>query len=104
MAQHVKIELVDDLDGSLAQETVAFAIDGVTYEIDLSEENASKLREGLTRWTTHARRVGGRKTKQTINPGADNQKIRAWAMEQGLEVSARGRISAEVRDAYAQAH
>lgn len=104
MAQHVRIELVDDLDGSSAQETVAFAIDGVAYEIDLSEGNASKLRESLTPWTTHARRVGGRKTKQRINMGSDNQKIRAWALEQGLEVSARGRISAEIRDAYAQAH
>lgn len=104
MAQHVKIELVDDVDGSSAHETVAFGIDGVSYEIDLSEGNASKLRESLTPWTTHARRVGGRKTKQPINSGADNQKIRAWAQAQGLEVSARGRISAEIRDAYAQAH
>ena len=61
MAQKVQVLLVDDLDGGEARETVSFALDGVTYEIDLSEANASKMRDQLAKWIGHARRSGGRK-------------------------------------------
>src|SRR3954451_10769401 len=60
MAQKVQVILVDDVDGGEAAETVSFALDGVSYEIDVSEENASALREALAPWVGHARRVGGR--------------------------------------------
>ena len=60
MAQKVQVILVDDVDGGEAAETVSFALDGVSYEIDVSEENAEALREALAPWVGHARRVGGR--------------------------------------------
>ena len=62
MAQRVKIILEDDLDGSTADETVTFGLDGVTYEIDLSAANAAKLRDDFASWVGHARRSGGRKS------------------------------------------
>jgi len=60
MAQRVQVQMVDDLDGSEASQTVPFSLDGVTYEIDLSEENASALRDELARYVASARRIGGR--------------------------------------------
>src|SRR5215213_4306718 len=60
MAQKVQVILVDDVDGGEATETVSFALDGVSYEIDVSEPNAAKLRDALAPWVGHARRVGGR--------------------------------------------
>src|SRR5918911_1549077 len=60
MAQKVQVILVDDVDGGEAAETVSFALDGVSYEIDVSEKNATALREALAPWVGHARRVGGR--------------------------------------------
>ena len=63
MAQRVRVDLVDDVDGSPAEESVNFALDGVNYVIDLSAENASKLRDALSLWVDHARRTGGRRTR-----------------------------------------
>ena len=62
MAQKVQVLLVDDIDGSDADETVTFSLDGVSYEIDLTDANAQKLRDDLSTWIGHARRAGGRKT------------------------------------------
>ena len=59
MAQRVQVLLVDDLDGGVADETISFGLDGVSYEIDLSKSNAAKLRDTLGEWTGHARRAGG---------------------------------------------
>ena len=59
MAQRVRVDLVDDIDGSAAEESVEFALDGVSYVIDLSTENAAELRETLAKWTKSARRTGG---------------------------------------------
>ena len=111
MAQRVRIELTDDLekDGTLATQTVTFALDGVTYEIDLSDDNAQKLRDGLAQWVAAARRSGGRKsvrtpaTRRRSDSGSAND-IRAWAREQGMEVSDRGRVKEEIRQAYEAAH
>lgn len=103
MAQRVKVELIDDLDQSVAAETLSFALDGVSYEMDLSTENASKLREALAPWVANARRVGGRRsTKQAKN--TNTQQIRAWALDNGHEVSDRGRIPAEIIEAYHKAN
>src|SRR6478672_13304794 len=62
MAQRVEVVLIDDIDGGKASETVTFALDGVTYEIDLSNKNASKLRDDFATWTGHARRSGAAKS------------------------------------------
>jgi hypothetical protein len=111
MAQRVNVVLVDDIDNSDAAETVSFAIDGVDYEIDLSEEHAAELREAISLYTGHARRIGGRRKSTrraagTSNGGGDASAadIRAWARENGWEVPERGRVSAEVREAFAAAH
>jgi hypothetical protein len=108
MAQKVNIILVDDLDGTEATETVTFGLDGSTYEIDLNDANASALREALSGYVGHARRVtgGGRRTRKASGSGsASNTKdVREWAKAQGMEVSERGRISADVQQAYDAAH
>lgn len=104
MAQRVHIVLEDDIDGSQAAETVSFALDGVSYEMDLSEENAEKLRNEMAAWVGHARRVGGRKAAGRKAKAGSANDIRAWAIDQGMKVSARGRVSAEVREAYEKAN
>jgi nucleoid-associated protein Lsr2 len=111
MAQKVTVSLVDDLDGSEAEETVEFGLDGASYQIDLSEDNAERLRDALAEYVDHARRSGGRKRAATRPPAGrtprpatadreQNQAIRAWARKQGMKVSDRGRIPSEVIDAY----
>ncbi|MCW2832110.1 MAG: lsr2 [Nocardioides sp.] len=112
MAQKVSIVLVDDLDGSEADETVTFGLDGTTYEIDLTQRNADALREALSGYVGHARKVTGgsrRGRKSSGSSGgstsASNTKdVREWARSQGMEVSERGRISADVQQAYDSAH
>ena len=109
MVQRVSVVLVDDVDGGDAAETVTFGLDGATYEIDLSEANAAKLREDLAGWVGAARRAGGRgKAAPARGRGrgrsSDASTIRAWAAENGHTVSERGRIPADVREAYEAAH
>ncbi|MDN5852349.1 MAG: Lsr2 family protein [Actinomycetia bacterium] len=107
MAQKVQILLVDDIDGGEADETVRFGLDGVDYEIDLSSKNAGVLRDGLAKYVAEARRVGGRRRtgrKSSGGGSTDASTIREWARSNGWEVSDRGRVSAEIRDAYAAAH
>ncbi len=113
MAQKTRVILVDDLDGEEITdggETIQFGLDGVTYEIDLNDKNAAKLRDALSYYIAHARRVGGRRQTSRAGGGAASasrselQKIRAWAKEHGYKVSDRGRISKEVQEAYAAAH
>jgi hypothetical protein len=116
MAQRVNVVLVDDIDGSDATETVSFGLDGAQYEIDLSAGNADKLREALALYIGHGRRAGGRKrgsgtAKATANGrgkaaagGPTAAEIRAWARDNGHDVPERGRVSADVREAYAAAH
>lgn len=112
MAQKVVVSLVDDIDGGVAEETVAFGLDGKNYEIDLSSANAGKLREAVAAFVAAARRPGssrrgGRRSAPATSTGStdreQSQAIRDWAREQGMTVSDRGRISAEVRQAYAEA-
>ncbi|MPY97541.1 MAG: Lsr2 family protein [Actinophytocola sp.] len=111
MAQKVLVSLVDDLDGSEADETVEFGLDGVSYQIDLSTANAEELRDALAQYVEHARRAGGRKRNQKAAAASgggksasvdreQNQAIRAWARKNGYDVSDRGRIPSEVVDAY----
>lgn len=109
MAQRVNVILVDDIDGDDAVETVSFSLDGVDYEIDLNEGNAEGLREALGRYIEAGRRVGGRRRKgQKVAAGGDAgpsaSDIRAWARDNGWDVPERGRVSQEVREAFAAAH
>jgi hypothetical protein len=116
MAQKVTVELVDDLDGTVSDDisTVTFSLDGVEYEIDLSEDNAGQLRDALADYVTAARRTGGRiprgipgpRSAGTTRPTADREKtrvIREWAREHGYEIAERGRIPANVIEAYEEA-
>jgi hypothetical protein len=112
MAQRVQIVLEDDLDGGAAAETVTFGLDGVSYEIDLSDKNAGKLRDEFASWIGHARRSGGRRTTGRRAAGGssssssrrDLSAVRAWARSNGHQVSDRGRVSAAVQEAYDKAH
>jgi len=107
MAQRVQIILEDDYDGGTADETVSFALDGTEYEIDLSAKNAASLRDAISPWVGHARKTGGRRKRGTTakSPASSSTSdIRAWALAHGHEVSSRGRVSAEVREAYEKAH
>ncbi|MFV0451668.1 MAG: Lsr2 family protein [Propioniciclava sp.] len=110
MAQRVQISLTDDLlnDDTLADETLLFAIDGSSYEIDLSSENAAALRDALAPYVAAGRKVvtrrGGRRSARTTSGSASANEIREWARSQGMEVSDRGRVRDEVKVAYAAAH
>lgn len=107
MAQKVNIVLVDDLDGTEATETVTFGLDGTTYEIDLNDANAAALREAMSGYVGHARKVtgGGRRSRKAAGSSSSNTKdVREWAKAQGMDVSERGRISADVQQAYDAAH
>lgn len=106
MAQRVKVLLVDDIDGADADETVTFGLDGVTYEIDLTDANAKKLRDDFSTWVGHARRSGGRKSTGRSAGGRrkDVSAVREWARANGHEVSERGRIPAAVQEAYDKAN
>ena len=118
MAQIREIRLVDDLDGETADETVEFGIDGKNYEIDLSKENAGRLRGAFADYVSAARRSGGRRRASSASTSSasgaagaapkgrasidreQNQAIRDWARKRGMKVSDRGRIPAEVLEAY----
>ena len=107
MAQKVTVVLEDDIDGGEAAETIQFGLDGVSYEIDLSEANAASMRDALASWVGHARRVGGRKqsgTRTLSTKRNDLNEIREWARANGRQVSDRGRIPAAITEAYDAAH
>lgn len=106
MAQKVNIILVDDLDGSDATETVSFGLDGTNYEIDLNEAHAGELRSALAGYVGHARKVaGGRGRKKSAAAGGPSAaEYREWGRSNGFEVSDRGRVPSEVREAFDAAH
>ena len=115
MAQKIQVLLVDDLDGGTATETVTFGLDGSGYEIDLSSENADKLREVLAPFVGHARRASRAAAVRPGTPGRparagaridreQTQAIREWARKNGHKVSERGRIPASIFEAYNSAH
>lgn len=113
MAQRTILELVDDLDGGQADETVTFALDGVEFEIDLSAENAARLRDTIAEYVGHARRTGGRKqrgaapAKAALSAGngkPDTQAVREWARSQGETVAERGRVPQALVIRFQEAH
>jgi hypothetical protein len=107
VAQQVNVVLVDDLDGSEATDTVTFSLDARSYEIDLSDENAAKLRDTLAQYIAAARRETGTRRSvaaRTQQPTSDHEQtaaIRRWARESGLDVSERGRVPKSVAEAFA---
>ena len=108
MAQRVNIVLVDDIDGSEASETVTFGLDGTNYEIDLNDKNAGKLRDALAVYVGNGRKVGaarrGRASTKAASGGTSAKDVREWARANGHKVPDRGRIPADVREAYDAAH
>ncbi|MDH6287994.1 histone-like nucleoid-structuring protein Lsr2 [Rhodococcus opacus] len=116
MARKVVVEMVDDIDGTAFGddgESIRYAVEGVEYVIDLKDEHAKELRETFEYFIAHSTRVGGpkhRSDRQVVNPATarrssgETQKIRAWAIEQGYEISSRGRIPTEVEHAFHDAH
>ena len=99
MAQKVTVALADDLDGGPAEETVRFAIGGAAYEIDLSASNAAAFRRQLAPFIAGARKAGRaprRGPGRTASSRERSADIRAWAKDQGIAVSERGRIPASV--------
>jgi Lsr2 len=108
MARTVKVVVNDDLDGSPDAQTFRFGLDGATYEIDLAQKNRTKLDKAFASYIEHARRVS--RTRGRAGAGrqsrgrGDSATVRAWAEEQGLKVSERGRISADVLQQYEAAH
>ena len=105
-------KFVDDLDGSEAAETVSFALDGTSYEIDLSKKNATAFRKALDRYVSAARRQGGsRSTAQRRGAKSSSRRakskrdydiaqLREWAGENGVAVPSRGRIPQAVVEHY----
>jgi len=111
MAQKTIVQLIDDLDQGEADETVSFALDGANYEIDLSAANAQKMRDALALYVANARRANrgaGRPAgsgRRSNGRGARSdreqlQAIREWGRKNGWKVNARGRIPADLLEAY----
>lgn len=114
MAQKIQVQLVDDLDGSEAHDTVAFGLDGVSYEIDLSTGHAQELRSALEKFVASARKITGKRAAAAAaaparttgkgKSGHDLGAVRDWARNNGFEVSDRGRVAANVIAAFEAAN
>jgi hypothetical protein len=102
MAQKIQTLFIDDLDGSAAEGTVRFGLDGTEYEIDLNAGHARQLRDALARYVDAARRVSGSARKPARGgrrgpaAGLDTTGVREWARAQGIEVKDRGRVPADL--------
>jgi hypothetical protein len=105
MAQRTIVSLLDDLDGGKATQTVKFGIDGVEYEIDLSDKNAAKLRKALDPFAEHGRKLSrsGRAYRR-IEVGPSPKDVRIWAKANGHDVPERGRVPRDIREAYDKAN
>jgi Lsr2 len=101
MSSKVIVLLEDDVDGTKADETIEFGIDGTTYNIDLSDSNAEKLRGALDGYISKARKVSGKRSGgRKVSIGVDLKAVRAWAKSNGVEISKRGRVSQNVLEQY----
>lgn len=102
------VVLVDDIDGTPAKDTVTFSFQGVTYEIDLSEEHISEMSADFEKWISSSRRIGGRAIRgsrvASSTPLSRAGEIRAWATKNGIHVSDRGRIPADIVAKFEKAH
>ena len=107
MAQKTFVSLEDDLDGGPAHETVRFGFGGSDYEIDLSKKNANTFRKQIAPYLDHARKSGRGPVRRPMRTAASRQRsgdIRAWARDNGIAVSDRGRIAASVAEQYEAAN
>jgi len=113
MAQKTQVVLTDDIDGSEATQTLTFAFQGVSYEIDVNDDHASALEESFHDWINSARKVtGSRGTKPRRTGGSagvsgggrDLNEVRAWLRSNGHEVADRGRVSQTLLEEYDKAH
>lgn len=105
MVQKTQIILEDDINGEKADGTIRFALDGRNYEIDLSQQNATQLRDSLEPFLISARRLRTQKKTRlhaSQKPSSETPKIRKWSQEQGYDVPVRGRINHEIIDQYYQ--
>jgi Lsr2 len=111
VARHQIIKLIDDLDGGEAQETVKFGLDGRDYEIDLSNKNATRLRNLMAAYVEKGAKVDSRRTVtlggrtargrgSAATEREQNKAIREWAIRRGLPVAPRGRIKQDVVELY----
>jgi len=102
VAQKIQTLFIDDIDGSEAEGTVRFALDGTDYEIDLNTKHADALRKALARYVDAARRGSGaarrpvRSGRRSAASGLNTTEVREWAKAQGIEVKDRGRVPAEL--------
>ncbi|WP_405856953.1 Lsr2 family protein [Streptomyces sp. NBC_01515] len=109
MAQKTVVLLTDDISGGDADQTLIFGLDGKSFEIDLNDKNAEKLRKALKPYIEAGRKTGGRTSPRGRGAGAtssgeDTAAIRSWAKENGHEINDRGRVPANIREAYAKAN
>jgi hypothetical protein len=106
VATETIVRLVDDLDGTNAERTVSFSVDGAGYEIDLSKKNIAALEKALkpfvesARTSGRSRRNGRGRARSRASSGMDLQAIRTWAREHGHTVADRGRIAEPIVEAY----
>lgn len=107
MARKIHVQLIDDLSGADADETVRFSLDGAGYDIDLTAAHAAELRGALEKYAAQGRRLRGmpgKRTAQVASAGREEtRKIRDWANANGYDLSARGRIRQDIQQAYAAA-
>jgi hypothetical protein len=107
MAQKIQTLIIDDLDGSEAEATVRFGLDGANYEIDLNATHSAALRQTLEPFIERARKVSGARRgargRRGAAGGIDTSAVRAWAREQGIEIKERGRVPATVIAQYREA-
>jgi hypothetical protein len=113
VSQHTVIQLFDDLDGSPIPDgggtTISFALDGTSYEIDLTTEHAEALRAALAAYIeagrkTTATTAGSRRSPARSGSASNPSVVRDWARAQGMPVSDRGRVPASIFEAYDAAH
>jgi hypothetical protein len=110
VAQKVQILLIDDIDGSDAEGTVRFGLDGTSYEIDLNAAHAAELRAALATFITAGRKIpaagsrqAGRAGRRAAGRGAETMQVREWAKSQGIEIKDRGRVPARIIAQYREA-
>ncbi len=105
MAQRTIVQLVDDVDGGEAAQTVKFGLDGALYEIDLSEDNAKKLREALADFVANGRKLSrSGQPYRYVQVGPASRDVRTWAKAKGYNVPERGRVPREFVEQYEKAH
>ena len=114
MAKHTIIQMTDDLDGSEATQSVEFSFRGKSYTIDLNDANASEFDDALAPYIGAAEQAGGSRSSRSTGAAAaprqrsssdvDPKAVRAWAEANGVTISPRGRIKADVLEQYRAAN